>query len=110
MEYCSETLDDRIHGRARGAERYSESPYADFTPALEAPKVLDTAVDINAQMTEFVENTETWLESDVLESDVQVLLDVIDDIVNALIYIHNLGTVHRDLKPQNGKYSIFTMF
>ena len=38
MEYCSETLDDRIHGRSREAERDSESPYADPKSALEAPR------------------------------------------------------------------------
>lgn len=141
MEYCSETLDDRIQGRSRGVERGSESPYedpkstlddriqersrevkrdselsyADPKSALEPAEVLNASFDVNSQRTEFVENMETMLKSDfseldTLESDMQAWLYVIDDIVNALIYIHNLGTVHRDLKPQNGKYSIFTMF
>jgi serine/threonine protein kinase len=104
MEYCLETLDDRIQGRSRGPKL-----------ALEPAEVLNAASDVNSQMTEFVENMETMLKSDfsefdMPESDMQAWLDVIDDIVNALIYIHNLGTVHRDLKPQNGKHYIFTMF
>lgn len=110
MEYCPETLNDRILGIVRETESDSESrSMKDFIENTEsrsaepkAPEPVDAKADVNPPL----ENTETILDPDLPESDFQHCLDIIIDIVNALIYIHESGMVHRDLKPQNGIYLI----
>ena len=133
MEYCSETLNDRIHGKA---DSDSESRYTrELT--FEAWETLNVAIDINSGMSQLVDPTgmgvelseainaaapvnsrmpqlldpmETGSNFDLSESDLQYYLAIFDDILSALIYIHDSGTVHRDLKPQNSNFSFFIVF
>lgn len=149
MEYCSETLNDRILGigqettsdsdgvlgidreaasefdrdfridremasdsdRALGIDREaildSESRFMDPKLTFEDLEASNAAIDLNHRTNEFVENMEMELDSNFSESDLQSCLVIVDDLVNALIYIHDTGTVHRDLKPQNGNYPDF---
>ena len=74
---------------------------------LERLEALNAAVEINHPPIESFDRSETIGGSpDFLESDMQACLDILGNIVDALIYIHDSGTVHRDLKPQNGDFSI----
>lgn len=108
MEYYSKTLNDRILGIVRETESDSEYGYDNPKSTFKTTETLNAPIDVNPRMTTdvdprrtiFIENTETELDSDLSESDLQYYLDIIDDIVNTLIYIHECETVHRDLKPK----------
>jgi len=82
MEFCLETLDDRIFGTVRedAATRYVEAesdaaaPYVDHQSA---------AGNVKPQMTEFVQDAKLGLFPDFEEADLQYCLDIVDDIVTA---------------------------
>jgi hypothetical protein len=111
MEYCLETLNDRILGIMRS------DPHLD--PEVEALAVAlagDSGGDgsrsadldrtIVSRPTEDPKSLPTSdIEDPITDSDLNGYLDVMGDIVDALIYIHDSKMVHRDLKPQNGTSS-----
>jgi len=104
MQYCSETLNDRILGIVPGAESDPEAGWDGYRFIEPENRKVPTPT----------ENSTAKLESDlndsVSDSDLEGYLDIMDDIVNALIYIHDSRMVHRDLKPQNGNSSICIPF
>jgi hypothetical protein len=98
MEYCSETLEERIIGVGRGEESTLDSP----DPEIGGPGELIGRESffksvVKPRTINSFENTDA-----VMEFDWEPVLNIIDDIVCALIYIHDTGTVHRDMKPRNG--------
>src|SRR5438270_7412581 len=89
MEYCDETLASRIQQLM--AERRFLRPASPILPdggeyfqTRQSARVMISASDID------------W----------DSVLDIADDIVAGLTYIHGKGLVHRDLKPPNSKIPI----
>ena len=78
MEYCSETLEERIHGNKNYAM------LADIHSAIESPS---TASAIPGTAPVFT---------------TEQILDILENICSGLQYLHQEGLVHRDLKPRNG--------
>ena len=84
MEYCQETLEHRIRGKEAVERREAQiASYGDF----------DEIVHAKENMIK---------QPPKIEFDWKPVVDIIDDIASALMYIHEKETVHRDLKPQNG--------
>lgn len=96
------------HEVVRVAE--SESEFSDLKLIYKAAEKMNTLIDVNPQPTALVEDTDMADQFDFSKSELHDSLDIIDDIVNALIYIHSSGTVHRDLKPKNGSQFLFNVF
>ncbi|XP_064602611.1 eukaryotic translation initiation factor 2-alpha kinase 3-like [Liolophura sinensis] len=47
------------------------------------------------------ETLKDWLMANTLNRDRHMLLDIFDQIVTAVQYVHDCGLMHRDLKPSN---------
>jgi hypothetical protein len=111
MEYCSESLEDRIHGvetegdqlngsipvekvEMKSTSTYSEQQTADtsFSPTS-TPNTMTSQAAIR------------WEEAATDDYDWASILDIMDDITRGLEYVHENGTVHRDLKPRNGTHT-----
>jgi serine/threonine protein kinase len=95
MEYCPETLESCIHGAGQKAQ------------GSESGSVLDSGTDqmeVESLSTRMNQATTTRDESNMPspEFDWESVVDIIDDINRGLVYLHQNGTVHRDLKPKNG--------
>ncbi|XP_060576600.1 eukaryotic translation initiation factor 2-alpha kinase 3-like [Ruditapes philippinarum] len=52
------------------------------------------------------ETLKDWLASNTLNRDRHMVLDMFDQIVCAIEYVHDCGLMHRDLKPSNIFFSI----
>ncbi|XP_052102279.1 eukaryotic translation initiation factor 2-alpha kinase 3-like isoform X1 [Mytilus californianus] len=52
------------------------------------------------------ETLKDWLISNNSERDNSVVLDIFDQIMGAVEYVHNQGLMHRDLKPSNIFFSV----
>ena len=94
MEYCPETLESRIHGAGQKAL------------GSESGSMLDSVsgqVEVESLWTRTTEAT-TVDESipPSSEFDWESVVDILEDVNRGLVYLHQNGTVHRDLKPKNG--------
>lgn len=107
MEYCPETLEHRIEGRSdehdskffknEGIVLHQDKGDAQFYKHGEV--IAGNSTDV-----ETVSDSDEGDENHKVEFDWLPVVDITDDINSALIYIHGKGTVHRDLKPRNGRY------
>lgn len=52
------------------------------------------------------ETLKDWLASNTLNRDRHIVLDMFDQIVCAIEYVHDCGLMHRDLKPSNIFFSL----
>ncbi len=113
MEYCSETLNDRILAMVRSdprADPEAGGSGSDDSGSAEADNTevsVPTEVSIPTEVSVPAEDLEALLNFDldqdsVTDRDLDGYIEIMDDIVAALIYIHDSRMVHRDLKPQNG--------
>jgi len=77
MEYCPQTLEERIHGTAK---------YKSFgeNRAIDSPSRAGAVIEA---IREFVH---------------EQTLDILENICSGLQYLHQHGLVHRDVKPRNG--------
>jgi serine/threonine protein kinase len=98
MEYCPKTLEDHIYdihdhgvnGIANDGEIKSGSRFVSGNNGEQGPAPM---IDLNP--------TSSREEASV-DFNFQSVADILDNVVSGLIYIHERGTVHRDLKPRNG--------
>lgn len=94
MEYCPETLETRIHGNSKNLK----------ATGIKSPMLLEEEREegniSSLSTTPFVPSEGT--DDSSLEFDWESVIDIIHDINGGLVYLHNHGTVHRDLKPKNG--------
>jgi serine/threonine protein kinase len=94
MEYCPETLEERIESFAG---KRSQLPIG----ALQIPITASRREETPRQALQTPDSTEANL-SKAEPYSWDALLDVLDDISKGLKYIHGKKFVHRDLKPRNG--------
>jgi serine/threonine protein kinase len=95
MEYCSESLDDRIHRVA-----FKDEQIKFFTALIRNIETSSTTAEKSPTLG--LEGNMMGEEMDDTEFDWKPIVDIVDDIANGLDYLHCQGTVHRDLKPKNG--------
>ena len=111
MEYCEETLEHRIYGNAQHKFPPAEKT-ASHATVSQVESVGEGEIFANLANRSLLSDTVFTVEvpqSAVLteevpqsEFDWKAVVDIIDDVASALTYIHERGTVHRDLKPRNG--------
>ena len=78
MEYCPQTLEERIHGTAK---------YRTFGGGHRAIRSPSTAGAVAGATREFIH---------------EQVFDILENICSGLQYLHQHGLVHRDIKPRNG--------
>jgi len=100
MEYCPETLEQRIHGKARELAALTMPPVENKS----ASTIVDVPFPASTQKPASGELLNA--ESSTMEFDWKPVVDILDDIVSGLVYIHERGMVHRDLKPRNSTSAI----
>ena len=61
----------------------------DLATGLEDPEAANTTGDVISQTMQLFDAMEKELDGDSSESDLQYCLDIVDDIVSTLIYIHD---------------------
>jgi serine/threonine protein kinase len=104
MEYCPETLEDRLNGWKQSSDRDSTTQKQDNTRRNHIQQTAQVEV-----VSDVVSKADVG--QDVrLDIDWDPVLAIFLDITKGLSYIHNKGFVHRDLKPKNGKYLLTTKY
>lgn len=108
MEYCDETLASRLQGPA-GSQVNPE------LFAMPIASKADPGADGRAGQSLWYQTimapdsdgpaTSTGMESVSSDLDWETVINIVGDILSALIYIHAEKVVHRDLKPANGTLS-----
>jgi serine/threonine protein kinase len=78
MEYCPETLEERIHGTVK------RNTFGGEYHAIDSPSM--AGVVAGAKHEFFYEQA----------------FDILENICSGLQYLHQHGLVHRDIKPRNG--------
>jgi serine/threonine protein kinase len=118
MEYCPETLEDRIKIGGAGIRNQPPMLTDPATPTSSLylndamdenrgaqPGPMSPSLDVPFTRPSDILSSETPLpEPPHLPTDINwdAIGAIIDDIVSGLIYMHDNGVVHRDLKPRNG--------
>jgi serine/threonine protein kinase len=105
MEYCPETLEDRLHGWKRKQQSdHLATPQVLSSTTERQTVVSDEDLEQTAEREVVSEvDTERAAPSDI---DWHPVLTIFLDITKGLRYIHSKGFVHRALKPKNGMTSI----
>lgn len=102
MEYCLETLQSRIHGHRQSDSLASESE--DGSEQGEAGAE-PNSTNISRPLGPVSHPSGPENEAPEVppqEFDWRPVVNIIDDVNQGLVYLHQNHTVHRDLKPSNG--------
>jgi len=103
MEYCPETLEDRIDDRMKDRPDTETKLRSLMRDNSETTFVDDGGEGPRPHLISW--STISTGDADCLGLDVQSAAMIVRDILHGLIYIHKEGIVHRDLKPRNGTIS-----
>lgn len=115
MEYCVTTLHARIQEGVLGNETFPQGLGSSSTDTVvemeqaQSPQYQgvdrgsrDTGVFFPSEITEADVSSKLSLAAEI---DWRSVLDIIEDIVSGLVYLHGQNIVHRDLKPWNSTLS-----
>jgi serine/threonine protein kinase len=97
MEFCPETLDDWIRegsGQQGAVGEATKESVDDGSQGGPESKIYRKV------FAKFVDTVE--MRKNYADFDWERVLNVIEEVISALAYIHKLGIAHRDLKPRNG--------
>jgi serine/threonine protein kinase len=100
MEYCEETLEDRIKSFVI---KQPELPIGTKQQDRDNPRLPESAPVYRPPYRPLYRPMASQIETSESEFDGwDALIDALDDISSGLNYIHKNKFVHRDLKPRNG--------
>ena len=102
MEYCPETLENRIHEAVQNRKGTESETMLDSERDQGEADLLSTRITQVPPNKSPNTNDPNNLSP---EFDWQSVVDIIEDITQGLIYLHKNHIVHRDLKPKNGTRS-----
>jgi serine/threonine protein kinase len=107
MEYCTETLEQRISDMASGVgtslvrPNPSESPQTMVSPVIDKDPPHSTIIQRrDSAPNEPVDEEQMFFDS--MFFDWELVMKILQDVTSGLAYLHSKGIVHRDVKPSNG--------
>lgn len=109
MEYCPETLEDRIRSAGSGSANGPTLAQAAAVPqSISATPMATLGYDESISNKDSPSPPLPGPLENHLQFDInwELIGDILQDISSGLIYLHHNRIVHRNLKPRNGRQPI----